>query len=1179
MSTTEHADWRGLPLAGRSLVEASAGTGKTWTIAVLYLRLLLERGLGARAIVVTTFTEAAAQELKDRLRARLDWAAAEALDWREGGHARPRPGDEPDDLRWLRDTLATEARADDGRPAGLLLHRLRLARAELDLAPIGTIHALCRRVLADHPLEAGIAPTPATIVDGDALREELVDDLWRRWTQGDARPPDGAATWIADGRAKLAKALKALSLPQVELREPPATDAVRALMDPGMATPLRELAAREGFFRQVNSRLIGELRELAAFIESGDVETPLGDLEKLADGAPENQFKKGRHAEALALPALRWAIDAASVLANKDRDLRHHALAVAHRELLGLRQAALAARDALTFDDLIERVCTAVTQRDSALAKRLAASWQAALVDECQDTDPRQAAIFDALFGPPFDADGRALVLIGDPKQAIYRFRGGDLHAYLAAARGAAHILRLSRNHRSSAAYVGAVNAFYAAAGDGLLHPDIHYVAVDAAGRADATPYTVDGERCARPLVLHDFDPEAPLPVAQEDRARLALLACADLVADLVGSGRHRIGDRSLAAGEVAVLLPTNRHIDALRRLLRRRGVPCVGLARDSVWRSDWAWNLQVVLHAVLHPEDAAAVRAALATRLFGLDWTALRELAAHEERWREVVERFHALQATWRSAGVLSVVRRLIENAAPRLLAQADGERALTDLRHLGELLAAAAADRHGMAALWAWLAAQRRAGGGDDEDAAEAQRLRVESDAARVQLMTLHASKGLEYDLVVLPLMWLPGRDEYAVPRVHDPDSGRTIAVLGGPTHAAACEAHAIEDQRERARMLYVALTRARHACHLFALPRGRAHGRSKSPLGDPQRSPLDHLLERIEEASRGCPDGVDWRAEWPARTESAPVAPARPKPLPEPLPMPPERAPRGLFSFTQLVRGGTRLADAEGAADDEARTGELRDEPQPAPHPDLAALSMVAGADFGNALHEALERRDLARPLAAQRELVQRCLADWDVRSPLPPEVLAARVAARLDGVLTADLGEGLRIGSLGADAQRAEMGFDFALEGATLSRMRAACAAHGEPGLVPESLGARTLRGLMTGKIDLVLRHAGRYHVLDWKSNRLGEQLADYAPDRLPAAMDGHHYRLQALLYQLALHRHLRAHLDGYDPQRKLGAPLYLFVRAVGLAPGAGVWRGDVRLPLLLAVDAALAEEAS
>ncbi|MFO0043618.1 MAG: 3'-5' exonuclease, partial [Pseudomonadota bacterium] len=472
----------------------------------------------------------------------------------------------------------------------------------------------------------------------------------------------------------------------------------------------------------------------------------------------------------------------------------------------------------------------------------------------------------------------------------------------------------------------------------------------------------------------------------------------------------------------------------------------------------------------------------------------------------------------------------------------------------------------------LLAWLQHQRE-GAAIDEAAADERQLRIESQQPRLRLVTLHASKGLEFPIVVLPLMRANGAGTDRAPwRRSDAHSAR-------PRLSYADEAKAQQQadlQDERFRLLYVALTRARHACHVFAMPRQRVHANTRKPAPDPVRSPLDRLLETIEQGAGGCPHGVDWRAGWPARAEADPVAPPSPPPLPQPPPMPAERAPRGLFSFTQLVRGGVRLGGAEAAADDEARADATRDEVPAEPHPELAALAMVAGAGFGNALHEALERRDPVRPLAAQRDLVQRCLAAWDVRSPLPPEALAARIASRLDGMIAADLGEGLRIDALPVDAQRAEVGFDFALEGATLSRLRAACAAQGAADLVPEAIGMRALRGLMTGKIDLVLRHGDCFLVLDWKSNRLGEQLADYAPERLPAAMDAHHYRLQALLYHLALHRHLRAHLAGYDPARHLGAPLYLFVRAVGLAPGAGVWRGDVPLPLLAAVDEALAE---
>jgi exodeoxyribonuclease V beta subunit len=1176
--------WQDLPLEGRSLVEASAGTGKTWTITLLYLRLLLERGFGAREVVVTTFTEAAAQELRERLRARLDWAEAEAQAWREGGHSHARGAGEAPELRWLRDTLALEPLAADGRPDGTALHRLRLARAELDLAPIGTIHSLCRRVLADHPLESGGAPVPVTVVDAEALREELIDDLWRRWTQGEAEPPAGARDWIASGRDGLRRSLKLLDLPQLELRLPPSLQEIAQRMDRGQVPGLRALARREGFFHSVRTPLPRELEALASFIEAGDPAADPGRLDKLLAGAPENQFKKGLHAAAHAEPALQFALALAGLLGNPVRNSRHRALAAAHDELLERRSRLLAERDATTFDEMIERVRAATAQAERPLATLLARQWRAALVDECQDTDRRQYAIFDALFAPPHPQAGRTLVLIGDPKQAIYGFRGGDIHTYLRAAGDAGNSLRLSSNQRSSTAFVAALNQFYAAAGDGLLHPGIQYTAVAAAGRADATPLAIAGKACAQPLVIHDWPDDADLPRTAAVRERLALAACADAIAGLLADAGQRIGDRALEPGDIAVLLPKNHQVAALRALLQVRGVPCVGQARSSVWRSDWAWALQVVLYAALRPEEPGAVRAALATRLFGVDYPALRALAGDSDRWRAQVERFHDLHAAWRSTGVLAVVRRLIEDAAPRLLGEPDGERALTDLRHLGELLAAEGVLRHGMDALWAWFAAQRRAGGAGDDDAAEAQRLRIESDARRVQLMTLHGSKGLEFNLVFLPLMWMPARSSpITIPLVHDPESGSTVADLGSPGFDAACIEARIEDQRERARLLYVALTRARHACHVFALPRARPAGSRNAPTPDPERSPLDVLLARIESGDGAAAmPAVEWRRCWPSRATRTRITEAA-APGPAELPsMPAERAPRGLFSFTQLVRGGSRGAGADDAAADEtlavdADASAADESPEP-PDPELALLVSAAGADFGNALHAVMERRVLGLPLAQQLALVRRSLQEYDVRAPLPAELLASRIAARLDAVIEADLGGGLRLADLGPAAQRAEMGFDFVLEGAGLQLLREACAAHGAEALLPAALGQRVLRGMMTGKIDLVLRAGERFHVLDYKSNRLGERLSDYAPERLQAAMDEHHYRLQALLYCVALHRHLRTHLDGYDPRRHLGAPLYLFVRAVGLAPMHGIWRGDFGVDLLQAVDAALAHGA-
>ena len=247
--------------------------------------------------------------------------------------------------------------------------------------------------------------------------------------------------------------------------------------------------------------------------------------------------------------------------------------------------------------------------------------------------------------------------------------------------------------------------------------------------------------------------------------------------------------------------------------------------------------------------------------------------------------------------------------------------------------------------------------------------------------------------------------------------------------------------------------------------------------------------------------------------------------------------------------------------------------------AEHPELLALSAVRGPDFGNALHGIFEHRRIDTPLSAQAEFVRRCLLDSGVRSrDVPIDALVPLLAERVQASLDADLGGGLRLVAVPTQCMRAEMEFHFALDDVSIRALRAACAAHGEPALVP-SIALSRINGLMTGKIDLVFQHAGRFHVLDYKGNWLGSRLADYAPDALRRAMDAHHYRFQALLYTVAVDRYLRQRVPGYARAEHLGDALYLFVRAVGLAPDAGVWRQRFDDALIDAVDGALAQRVS
>ncbi len=1177
-----------LDLSGLHLIEASAGTGKTFTLATLVTRLVIERGLRVGQILAVTFTIAATQELRERLRQRLDLAARIAAD------DPALPEHEDDAARALtRALIDAQRRRED---AGVLRARLQRAAHEIDLAAVFTIHGFCARVLAEYALEAGQPLRAPELVGSErALREEVATDLWRalgadadvaellqaQWTGPDALAADlglllRAQRLLPSPPADTPDPLPALQLAGQALRAAFAQygDDARMALDTAVANKVINGNSYQAAWRDAL------WAELDAFSAHGDLARELdARIERLTPEALFAKTNKGRHAHTPQSPLFAAVAPYRAAWTAREawREQRRIALVHRVRAEAGARLARLKQqRQWQTYDDLIDGVADALDgAHGDTLAERLRGQYAVALVDEFQDTDARQWAIFRRVFGPRDDDPG-ALLLIGDPKQAIYRFRGGDVHTYLAAAQMASPAPPLAHNFRSRPGLLRALAALYARAGDeAFVDPRIRFHPVAPGGRIAEAGFQRGG--AAAPALTVRVLPapgDAPAWKSEDSRARAAQ-ACVAAIHAVLGDASAMIDGRRVQPGDVAVLVRKHDEATRMQWALSALGIPAVAAGRESLFATEQAQQLRALFVALLRPDDDGRLRAALATVLLGLDAGAIERLDHDDSAHRLWQLRAQAWRERWERHGPLALVADLAAEHAPRLLALVDGERRLTNLLQLGEALQEADQRALGLHGLVDWL--EQRIHAADPND--ETQQLRLESDAQRVQILTLHKSKGLEFPLVFLPFAGIGG----------EPRTGRLCEVItadgralqlkvgrdGDPDWAAAVEAAAVEERAEDARLLYVGLTRAQHALWL-----------ASGPLYAAQASPLTSLLG--DPATLATDVAGDIVIESGAAASQA----LRPLALHAPVAVPAARtATRVLdrdwwvYSFTQLAHAGSddrsqapRPELGERGADDEA--GGLIEPPQPAGDP------RYSGSRFGNVLHGALERVDFA------------AWAGWRGGPPPPTQAAPLRAAFGQEGYGAADsddglpllttlvgatlnvaLPEGLRLGELAAEARRMEMEFHFALAPTATDALLALLHQHG---VLRDRAGfgaRRRLEGLMTGKIDLVYTHNDQVFLLDYKSNRLPA----YDAASLDAAMHASEYTLQALLYTLALHRWLRFRRGvDYDYARDFGGVRYLFCRGLDAshagAAGAdapGVYAAKPAQALVEALDALFA----
>ncbi|WP_422101533.1 exodeoxyribonuclease V subunit beta [Vreelandella sp.] len=1239
-----------LPLHGSRLIEASAGTGKTFTIALLYVRLVLGgqhsdddtafvRPLTPPEILVVTFTNAATQELRERIRHRLVEAAAvfrKAPNTKEAGHGEGLfPGMEkvaPKDGFTAPSQWPASESADDPLLVQLrsqypeatwpaCARRLELAAEWMDEAAVSTIHSWCYRMLREHAFDSGSLFSLNLENDQQELEQEVVRDYWRTFYYPLDAEALGSITsyWKSPDQLhqdvrKLLHESDALGAPRPEPTHTLSTAAAeRSALLSTLKAPwpawlddlvpaLEDAATRKAFKGQsfnAKSRAnwLGALREWSDTDLERPALTPAAWKRLTPEGMAEI-WKEGAPPCPAAWEALAELPAALNTLPEPRNDLLIHAVqwCKVRLEREQERRAEMGPNDLLTH---LDRALQGPNKE--ALAAQILRQFPVALIDEFQDTDPIQYRIFNAVYEVANPRRDAAMLLIGDPKQAIYAFRGADIFTYLTAREDTAgrHVT-LGTNFRSSRAMVEAVNHCFRyadqhTAGAFLFREEggdnpLPFLPVDAKGRSEQLVHQ------GQPLPAMTLWPlEADEPLSKTAYQTEMAERCASYMAELLSAGQQgKSGFQTddaltpLKPSDMAVLVNGLQEARAIRLALASRGVKSVYLSdHDKVFSSPMAAQVERWLRACAEPlassrQAEAHLRAALATPVLGLSLANLDHLQQNELAWEERVEQFSRYHRLWQRQGVLPLVRRIMVDfdiPARLLAAFEEGERLLTDLLHLGELLQQASAELDGEHALIRFLFDAIA----DPESHGDSHKLRLESDADLVKVVTIHKSKGLEYPLVFLPFIanHRPVKAEDVPLRWHDSEGNLKLSLDADETTLATADR---ERLGEDLRKLYVALTRARHATWLGLAPLKELENSALGYLlkGGSALSPetlnnaLDELVKGSEIQIHQPPAPT---AERVAQVkQSSELGHAR-------TPTRPAKEHWWIASYSALRLSGTLTAPLlpplEPTTAQEATAFEVLDEPRDLSEPEAYHLhKFPRGPGPGTFLHGLLEWagkqgfNTAANDIDALNDMLWRRvqLRGWQAWQ----EPLAGWLSALLTTPLplAAPTPQSVALNEL--ESYQVELEFWFAAKRVNTQAIDALVSKHLLPGVERPALDADTLNGMLKGFIDLAFEHQGRFYVLDWKSNYLGPNDSAYEPEALRHALLAKRYDLQAALYLLAMHRLLKARLPDYDPHQHLGGSMTVFLRG-SRSPGRGVVGEPAPVELIEALDSLFAGE--
>ena len=1188
-----------LPLNQISLIEASAGTGKTYTIGSLYLRLLLKAGennfsrpLNVEEILVVTFTEMATEELKKKIRERIT--------------------DAIDKLTTFSETQDKSAFKNDEFLTALChyldifeaIHRLKLAEQNMDLAAIYTIHGFCRRMLMQYAFHSGIHFNLELIKDQSDLLVRFANEFWREHFYP---LPFEMADFIAN---ELGSPDYVLSLLESDLGKNLIVDLEN---QQALSISITE------FLHQYLGEYFKDIKALKRFwLESADKISELitEELNKdYAKGEPKSLSRRSYNTSRLA----KW-IDQVNAWANDPRDyvlnetlmsyftqsalgkkgeegaspfiapifaeLEERASALMSPDLLrrvilyhyrqGLQQKLLDYKlnhQEKSFDDLLRLLCEALQgAQGNELAEMIRFQYPFAMIDEFQDTDSQQYAIFSKIYRDNPEKN-TGFIMIGDPKQAIYRFRGADIFTYLKASDEAQSRFELTKNYRSEKHLVDGVNALFDFPQSPFIYQNINFTAVDS--RDDHLRFYLNGKA----------EPAYRFYLTESDKVNKTEMAkiCAISIQHWLKSAAENQAVfqnedvcKTLQPANIAVLVKNRYEAADVIQELQKLGIASVYLSdQSSVFDSHVAVELLRILKACLNVAERPILNA-IATALFGLNAADIHQIQQNEADWQRWADSFAQYQQTWQRQGILAMLHQILleQGISERLLSQATGERDLTDFLHLAEILQQAATLHESEAALLSWFEKQIQG-----EGRQEAQ-IRLESERQLVKIVSIHKSKGLEYDLVWLPFLAVPSKIPTAgdMNVYYSKERDETLWDMENRNLKALYE----ETFAEELRLLYVALTRAKYQM-AFALPSQfdkkwnalhyvLSQGEIGKEINLSDSKNTETLLQTFKEKMQ---DNVEICTK--PNLEALPALSTNTKN---------DELKAAEFtgnieqdwritSFTSIEQGHRRqhyftesagkkhvvfddTKDYDSQNSIEISTALLNEN-------ESSILDLPRGKQVGTALHRHFENcyfSDLANTEEIDK-LRQSLQLDETFTEPLQnwlQQISHTPLSNEIE-IALADLAN--------KDCIK-EMPFYLAIrEHFDVEAFNRALKAHHH--LPSEPLQFEQIQGMVRGSIDLVFRHNGKYYLVDYKSNFLGSTLADYNQEALKKEMLHSHYDWQYLIYTLALHRYLQSVVPHYDYARDFGGVFYLFLRGMNGEPQSGVFYDRPSVELITELD--------